>query len=195
MIYIDVSRCVTCRSVEVPEELLSQPCVDSAQPRPYLAASPLELVQEGRYHTEADLMLGFNEDDGLLISEYFLPAPSLYDVVRDLWDFLGPFALFEEHHTEISREDIDIATEILEFYTGEGGLGSLGPDNFWNVTEMFTDSFFTVANHLFLQHHLQHSVGKTYQYRFSYNVRLKLDLISRAVNEASIVCCILQVQR
>ena len=120
-------------------------------------------------------MLGVNEDDGLLISEYFIPAPSLYEVLNQLWDFLGPFALFEEHHTEITAADIEIATEILNFYTGEEGPDGLGPDKFRNITAMFTDSFFWFGNYLFLQNHLQHSTGKTYQYRFSYDVSLLSD--------------------
>ena len=158
------------QSVELPEELLSEPCIDRSQTRPYLPSNPLDLVKTGSYQTDVDLMLGFNEDDGLLISEYFLPAPSLYDVISELWDFLGPFSLFEEHHTEITPRDVEIATEILNFYTGGGGPLSLNPENFWNVTEMFTDSFFWVGHRLFLRDHLQHSTGNTFQYRFSYNV-------------------------
>ena len=127
-------------------------------------------MRSGHYQVDIDIMLGVNEDDGLLISEYFIPAPSLYDVLNQLWDFLGPFALFEEHHTEITAADIEIATEILNFYTAEEGPDGLGPEKFRNLTEMFTDSFFWFGNYLFLKHHLQHSTGKTYQYRFSYDV-------------------------
>ena len=70
------------QSVELPEELLSQPCTDQSRLQPYLPASPLDLVRDGNYQTDIDIMIGVNEDDGLLISEYFIPAPSLYDVVR-----------------------------------------------------------------------------------------------------------------
>ena len=54
-------------------------------------------------------MVGFNEDEGLLITEFFLQvrscffqldesrvlfqAPHLYDVVRQLWPVLGPYSL------------------------------------------------------------------------------------------------------
>ena len=58
-------------------------------------------------------MVGFNEDEGLMISEFFLQvrifenlsdgfipfqsiisqAPHLYDVVRQLWPVLGPYSL------------------------------------------------------------------------------------------------------
>ena len=55
-----------------------------------------------------------------------------------------------------------------QHYTG--GLESLGPGSLWNMTDMFTDSFFAYGNELFLQHHLSHSTANTFQYRFSYHV-------------------------
>ena len=88
--------------------------------------------------------------------------------MAEAWDFLGPFALLQKHHTEITDDDIRMVTELLDFYTDGGGLESLGPSNFWNITNLFTDSFFTYANHMFLKHHLIHSEANTFQYRFSY---------------------------
>ena len=84
---------------------------------------------------------------------------------------MGPFALFQQHHTEISDEEIVIATEILNQYIDNAGVESLNPDNFWNITDMFTDSFFGWPNYLFLKHHLDYSSRNTFQYRFSYDVR------------------------
>ena len=158
------------QSADLPEELISQPAIDISQPHPYLPYNPLLMVQNGQYQTDVDLMLGFNEDEGILITQFFMAAPSLYDVLKEAWNFLGPFALFQSHHTEITEQQIDIATEMLNFYTDNAGVENLSPDKFWNVTDMFTDSFFTFANYLFLKHHLEHSTAKTYQYRFSYNV-------------------------
>merc|ERR1719369_1058272 len=157
------------QSVELPMELMSQPSIDKTHsPSPYLQENPLDLVKSGHYNTEVDLMLGFNEDDGMLISQFFLQAPDLYKVLVDAWDFLGPFALLQKHHTEITDVDLEVATEIIDYYTEGSGLESLGPENFWNITNMFTESFFTFGNYLFLQHHLQHSRVNTFQYRFSY---------------------------
>ena len=159
------------QNMEVPMELMSQPSIDKDHsPHPYLPEDPLTLVKSGQYHTGVDLLLGFNEDEGILISQFFLQAPDLYNVLIDGWDFLGPFALLQKHHTEITDDDIATATEILDYYTNGGGLASLGPDSFWNITNMFSDSFFTYANYLFLEHHLQHSTANTFQYRFSYFV-------------------------
>merc|ERR1712142_82071 len=112
--------------------------------------------------------MGFNEDEGILISQFFLQAPDLYNVLKDAWDFLGPFALLQKHHTDITENDIETATDILDHYTNGEGLETLGPDSFWNITNMFSDSFFTYANYLFLEHHLEHSTANTFQYRFSY---------------------------
>ena len=64
-----------------------------------------------------------------------------------------------------SEEDAAVATEILKFYTDNGQVADLGPDNFQNITDMLTDSYFAFANHLFLKHHLKHSSATTYQYK------------------------------
>ena len=150
---------------------MSQPSIDREHsPNPYLPEDPLTLVKSGQYNTEVDLLLGFNEDEGILISQFFLQAPDLYNVLKDAWDFLGPFALLQKHHTDITENDIETATDILDYYTNGGGLETLGPDSFWNITNMFSDSFFTYANYLFLEHHLEHSTANTFQYRFSYFV-------------------------
>lgn len=158
------------QNVEVPEELISQPSIDTSLENSYLSENPLDLIKKGDYYTDIDIMLGFNEDDGMLITQFFIPAPDIYGVLKELWDFLGPFALFQKHHTEITEEHKIIATEILNHYIDNIGIENLSPDNFWNMTDLFTDSFFTFANHLFLQHHLEHSNANTFQYRFSYNV-------------------------
>ena len=157
------------QNLDLAEELISQPSIDSLNPSPYLPDNPLDLLQIGKYHTDIDVMLGFNEDDGFLVTQFFKVAPSLFDLVRHFWGTLGPFALFQKHYLEISDMEVEISAEILEHYS-ENGIQNLGPDDLQNITDMFTDSFFTWANYLFLKHHLGHSMAKTYQYRFSYHV-------------------------
>ena len=157
------------QNLDLAEELISQPSIDSLNPSPYLPENPLDLLQNGNYHTDIDVMLGFNEDDGFLITQFFKVAPSLFDLVKHFWGTLGPFALFQQHYLEISDMEVEIAAEILNHYS-ENGIENLGPDDLQNMTDMFTDSFFTWANYLFLKYHLQHSTARTYQYRFSYYV-------------------------
>ena len=148
-----------------------RPSVDSSRASPYLPHNPLDLSTSGEYLTDIDVMLGFTEDDGMLITQFLLAYPTLYNVLKSLWRFLGPYLLFQQTQiSHTSEEDIAVATEILKFYTDNGQVADLGPDNFQNITDMLTDSYFAFANHLFLKHHLQHSTATTYQYRFSYYV-------------------------
>ena len=180
------AQCLREKSVH---EILSvpsppdRPSVDSSRSSPYLPHNPLDLSTSGEYLTDIDVMLGFTEDDGMLITQFLLAYPTLYNVLKSLWSFLGPYLLFQQTqiiHT--SEEDIAVATEILKFYTDNGQVADLGPDNFQNITDMLTDSYFAFANHLFLKHHLKHSTATTYQYRFSYYVGFQIsckDIILR----------------
>ena len=59
-------------------------------------------------------MLGFTEDDGFLVTQFFMQAPDLFNVVAADWDVLGPFSLFQMHHTDITELDRQVAWEILE---------------------------------------------------------------------------------
>ena len=158
------------QNLDILEELISQPNIDESLSDSYLPLNPIDAIKTGNYQTDIDVMIGFNEDDGLLITQFFLPAPDIYEVLKEAWGVLGPFALFQKHHTEITDQDRLVSAEILNHYIDDIGIENLSPDNFWNVTDMFTDSFFIFGNHYFLQQHLEHSTGRTFQYRFSYNV-------------------------
>ena len=98
---------------------------------------PLPIFFTSReYLTDIDVMLGFTEDDGMLITQFLLAYPTLYNVLKSLWSFLGPYLLFQQTqiiHT--SEEDIAVATEILKFYTDNGQVADLGPDYLQNITD------------------------------------------------------------
>ena len=64
-----------------------RPSDDSSRASPYLSHNPLDLSTSG------DVMLGFTEDDGMLITQFLLAYPTLYNVLRSLWSFLGPYLL------------------------------------------------------------------------------------------------------
>jgi len=154
-------------ATELPTELMSQPCLDGdLAANPFLPLHPIAAVKYGQHAKEVDVMVGFNEDEGLMISEFFLQAPHLYDVVRQLWPVLGPYALLGVHSSEATTDIVNLATDLVTAYTG--GLENLAPDHFANVTEMFTDAFFWYAASLFLEYHLPWAEGANYQYRFSY---------------------------
>ena len=70
-----------------------RPSVDSSRTSPYLLHNPLDLSTSREYLTDIDVMLGFTEDDGMLITQFLLAYPTLYNVLRSLWSFLGPYLL------------------------------------------------------------------------------------------------------
>merc|ERR1711973_991090 len=99
-----------------------------------------------------------------------LPAPDLFGVVRELWGVLGPYALLQKHTSEITGEDVRLSEEILNHYCGP--LETLDHSKWDNFTRMATDSFFWYGVHRFLDLHLQNNnrTGRTYQYRFNFQI-------------------------
>ena len=70
-------------------ELISQPSVDTSLSNPYLPISPLDCLESGNYLKDVEIMLGYNEDDGVLITQFFVSAPSLYDFLKASWRTVG----------------------------------------------------------------------------------------------------------
>ena len=93
-----------------------RPSVDSSRTSPYLLHNPLDLSTSREYLTDIDVMLGFTEDDGMLITQFLLAYPTLYNVLKSLWSFLGPYLLFQQTqiiHT--SEEDIAVTNDRALF--------------------------------------------------------------------------------
>ena len=101
---------------------------------------------------------------------------SLFAVIRDLWTIAGPYALLQRHTSEITEEDVELATRILEYYCGS--LEPLNLSQFDNFTKMTSDSFFFFGVHKFLSLHTQNTQGNTYFYRDKYIVSVDFQGIS-----------------
>ena len=113
-------------------------------------------------------IIGFNENESLIGTQFFYAAPSLFDVLKEVWKILGPYALLQKHTSEITEEDIELTNEILNFYVGP--IEEIGFQHFDNFTKMMTDSFFWFGVHRFLDLHLEQSTRNTYFYRNKYYV-------------------------
>ena len=118
-------------------------------------------------------MIGVTEDESLIGTQIFIPAPDLFAVLRDLWTIAGPYALLQKHTSEITEEDVELATRILEHYCGP--LADLDKKQFDNFTTMASDSFFFYGVHKFLSLHTQNSQGNTFFYRTKYIVSMVLE--------------------
>ena len=164
-------------ALELANELMAHPSIDGGHTdQPYMATSPEEVISTGHYDTNLDIMIGVTEDESLIGTQIFLPAPDLFAVIRDLWTIAGPYALLQRHTSEITEEDVELATRILEYYCGS--LEQLNISQFDNFTKMTSDSFFFFGVHKFLSLHTQNTQGNTYFYRDKYIVSVDFQGIS-----------------
>jgi len=148
-------------------ELMAYPSIDAEHiDPPYLPDKPINIMSRGDYAKDLDIMIGFVEDESLIGTQIFLPAPDLFGVVKELWDIAGPYALLQKHTSEITPEDIELATTILNRYCGP--LEDLSMEKFDNFTKMADDSFFLYGIYKLLDLHMKQSTGNTYYYRMKY---------------------------
>lgn len=154
-------------TMDIRNELFSQPVVDGHFTNdPFLPDDPKKLIKAGRYHQDVEILLGFNEEEGHMVTSVFEAFPLLYSAMAAGWPVLGPFSLLGKHHTEMSEHDVHIVNKILLEYVGN--VSSIKAENIEKITNMFTDSFFSYGINKFLDMHLPNARTKTYQYIFSY---------------------------
>jgi len=154
-------------TMDIRNELLSQPVVDGPFSRdPFLPEDPKALIRDGKYNSDIEILLGFNEEEGHMVTSIFEAFPLLYSAMAAGWPVLGPFSLLGKHHTELSENDVTIVNRILLEYVGN--VSSIKAENIDKITNMFTDSFFSYGISKFLDLYLPKAKTKTYQYIFSY---------------------------
>ena len=112
---------------------------------------------------------GFTEDETLIGTQWFYAATDLFGVAKELWNILGPYALLQKQLSEITEDDIELSTEILNFYCGP--FEDLSFKHYGNFTKILTDSFFWFGLNRFLDLHLEQALGSTYFYRLKYYVK------------------------
>lgn len=77
-------------TMDVRNELLSQPVVDGAfTSDPFLPRDPKELIREGKYNDDVEILLGFNEEEGHMVTSVFEAFPLLYSAMAAGWPILG----------------------------------------------------------------------------------------------------------
>ena len=154
-------------TMDIRNELFSQPVVDGHfTSDPFLPDDPKQLIKDGRYHQDVEILLGFNEEEGRMVTTIFEAFPLLYSAMAAGWPILGPFSLLGKHHTEMSEHDVHIVNKILLQYVGN--VSAIKAENIEKITNMFTDSFFSYGINKFLDFHLHKAKTPTYQYIFSY---------------------------
>jgi len=129
---------------------------------PFLPMSPMEALRTLNYQTDIPVLIGYNENDGLILTTPLVTDSSFYYLYRYLWSVIAPGILFHVPVEESSFELSGKANELADYYLG--GSSNIVPENFDRITDMFTDAFVTYAVECFAEYaHLSQNV---YQYRY-----------------------------
>ena len=125
------------------------------------------MVADGEINPEA-VIVGANQDEGLLDTLNFLLNPGLYEETRDQWSIRGPMSefgkRFQGNMTDITQQDVDQSLELL--LHNVDSLENVDSDHFLNLTRMQTDVYLYGTQ---LLAEMLHEQGVTvYQYLFAY---------------------------
>ena len=128
---------------------------------------PHDMVTDGEINPEA-VIVGANQDEGLLDTLNFLLDPGLYEETRDQWSIRGPMSefgkRFQGNMTDITQQDVDQSLELL--LHNVDSLENVDSDHFLNLTRMQTDVYLYGTQILA---EMLHEQGVTvYQYLFAY---------------------------
>jgi len=133
---------------------------------PFFHDSPLNILKNGDFDKNIQIILGANQDEGLLDTVVLFFYPDLYDEMSSNWDHYGPLSVLGKTGLgDITDEDKEISRNILEFYTGS--VENITLDNFQALTDMKTDATFWYGIEKTISLLAGHGV-QVYQYIFSY---------------------------
>ena len=93
--------------------------IEGSAPEPFLTGSPLELMKSGNLNTDVEVLIGTNADEGMGFLQNVLRDPSLWELYAETWDISGVRSMFGIADPKwITKEDIEKANKVLEFYIG-----------------------------------------------------------------------------
>jgi len=133
---------------------------------PFLPNEPLDILKEGDF-AKVPLMMGTNQNEGLLIQAFYKRAPKEYLNAWKNWDKIGPLAFFHREKDEVSEEESQLCIEFKKKHFKEGTFES--PSNFATFTEMYGDLMFTAPADMAAKMISSHkAAGPVYQYIYSH---------------------------
>jgi len=130
---------------------------------PFMPLSAMEALTSGQYYP-VPALVGTNKEDGLILTTPLTTDPSLYVLYRNLWSVIAPGILFHVPVDESSFEMSQKANQLAEFYLG--GTSNIRPENFYNITDMFTDAFVTYPMECFVEY--ARKTQPVFQYIYSH---------------------------
>ena len=143
---------------------------------PFLPMSPKEIISSDKYNANVSLLLGSNEDEGLLHTATAYQNPAIIEQWRSKWiDTFGPSTLLGLRDQPIDKNAREITKKITEHYVGS--VDGLTFDNIKYITNMYTDSWFSHPIHDFVSRLVSKKRKiSTFQYRLTHQGQLSISM-------------------
>jgi len=133
---------------------------------PFLPKEPLDMLKEGDF-AKVPLMMGTNNDEGLLIKAFYEREPLKREHAWDNWGKIGPLAFFHREEDEVSAEEAQVCMEFRDKHFGQERFSSSSGTAAF--TQMYGDLMFTapadMAAKLIASHQ---SAGPVYHYLYNH---------------------------
>ena len=108
---------------------------------PVLPDEPLNIIQSGNYN-KVPLIMGTNQNEGLLIKGFYARNHANYDIAYDNWKSVGPLAFFHREKDEFTEEESKITDDYVKKYFGDTRFAHTGKGSDMLV-QMYGDLLFT----------------------------------------------------
>lgn len=154
-----------------------KPVVDSFIEKPFLPKDPEEILKNKEENSVSSIV-GFNKEDGLLLSTRFLKDPHVLNHFVENQLVCAPIYLLGKDKQVASEADTAKSEELIQSYSKSGTNTT-----FAEYTDLFTDAVFAAGSHK-LANHLVKNGRKVFKYIFSYQGSTSLgDIFSASLLE------------
>ena len=152
---------------EATHDITINPVVDkSFTSDPFVPSDANEILANGEFDTDLEIMIGTNKEDGMLMVLAPLRDSTLWQDWRNVWNTLGPATLLSIDDAEfITEEDTAKTQKIVEFYLGS--VDNLNKEHEQQIMDMYTDATFLHGAYRTIKYFLDFNVP-TYHYILTY---------------------------
>ena len=138
-----------------------KPVVDSFIEQPFLPKDPEEILKN-KEENNVPAIIGFNKEDGQLISTRFIKDPHVQQYFEENRKMCGPIYTLGKDKQVATAQDIARSERLIDSYSTSGTNTT-----FDEYSDLFTDAVFAVGTHK-LSNLLVKNNRKVFKYMFSY---------------------------
>jgi len=137
------------------------PVVDSYLQDPFLPQDPEETMKSENI-SHVPLIIGYNEEDGLLFTTRFLKEQAFEEHFNANWNTCAPINLLGIESDHITGEDLEYINSLAKSYSGSSDHMQSS-----DRTRLFTDAIFALSTHRVAKYLTQKN-STVYKYQFAY---------------------------